>query len=298
MNDRQLRYAHAVWKERSFSRAAGKLRVSQPSLSDQVRLLEEELGFALFYRNARGVESSVKGRTFLEAAGQIVQGMTSLSDLASELRGKPGPRIRVGLHSGLAQSMVPRLTHVLSGVGHRVHLEVITATNRRIQRLLHQERLDFAFLFEGEVKGSGDKLSWEKVAQSEVVVLLPNKHPLAKRRDGVELSDVGRGPLIVNEPSVGYGLIIQELLTERNLTPDIVADCDDIESVKYMVLSGAGMALVPRIVARDEVVRGLMSAVPIKPGQAVAIHAIHRPNSLSPRLEQYLKQLIQEFGKK
>jgi DNA-binding transcriptional LysR family regulator len=149
LNDRQLRYANAVWKERSFSRAAEKLHVSQPSLSDQVRQLEEELGFALFYRNARGVEPSINGLTFLEAAEAVVRGMMGLTELAGELRGKPGLKIRIGLNSGLAQSMIPRISQALSRVGRRIRFEVITATSRRVQRLLHQQRLDVGFLFAG-----------------------------------------------------------------------------------------------------------------------------------------------------
>ena len=78
MNDRQLRYAHAVWRERSFSRAAVKMSVSQPTLSGQIRLLEEELGFSLFYRNSRGVEASASGQDFLESAENVVNGFVAL----------------------------------------------------------------------------------------------------------------------------------------------------------------------------------------------------------------------------
>jgi len=296
MNDRQLRYAHAVWKERSFSRAAEKLHVSQPSLSDQVRQLEDKLGFALFYRNARGVEPSINGQTFLEAAEQVVRSLVALSELADELRGKPGLKIRIGLNSGLAQSMMPRITHALSRPGRRIRFEVVTATSRRIQRLLHQERLDVGFLFEGEVKGSAYKLSWQDVAQSEIVVLVPNDHPLAKRSAGVALNELGRGPLIINEPRLGYGEAVLASFAEHDLSPEIIADCDDIESLKYMVLSGAGMALVPRIVAHHEIAQGSMSAVPIEPGQAVAIRSVRRPEPLSERLEQCLEHLAREFG--
>jgi DNA-binding transcriptional LysR family regulator len=295
MNDRQLRYAHAVWKERSFSRAAEKLRVSQPSLSDQVRQLEDELGFTLFYRNARGVEPSINGQTFLEAAEQIVRSMVSLSELADELRGKPGLKIRIGLNSGLAQAMMPRITHALSRPGRRIRFEVVTATSRRIQRLLHQERLDVGFLFEGEIKGSAYKLLWQDVAQSEMVVLLPNDHLLAKRQNGIEVTELGRGPLIISEPRLGYGEAVLATFAEHNLSPEIIADCDDIESLKYMVLSGTGLALVPRIVAHDELTQGMLSAVPITPRQTVAIRSVRRPDPLSARLEQCLEQLAKEF---
>ncbi len=64
MNDRQLRYAHAVWHERSFSRAAVKMGVSQPTLSGQIRLLEEELGFSLFIATAAASRRAPMVRRF------------------------------------------------------------------------------------------------------------------------------------------------------------------------------------------------------------------------------------------
>jgi LysR family transcriptional regulator, nitrogen assimilation regulatory protein len=295
LNDRQLRYANAVWKERSFSRAAEKLHVSQPSLSDQVRQLEEELGFALFYRNARGVEPSINGLSFLEAAEAVVRGMASLTELAGELRGKPGLKIRIGLNSGLAQSMIPRISQALSRVGRRIRFEVITATSRRVQRLLHQQRLDVGFLFAGEIKGSAYKLSWRSVAQSDIVILVPNEHPLAGRADGVDARELGSGPLILNEPRVGYGEAVMAVFAEQGLSPEIIADCDDIESLKYMVLSGTGVAVVPRIVAQRELDQGLIAAVPFIPRQSVDIHFTRRPDPLSARLEQCLEQLYREI---
>src|ERR1700743_1513210 len=109
MNDRQLRYAIAVWRERSFSRAAEKLGVSQPSLSEQVRLLEDELGFSLFDSSSRGVEASINGRTFRQNADYVVIGMSALKDLARELRGSLGSTLRIGICSGIAHAMVPQI---------------------------------------------------------------------------------------------------------------------------------------------------------------------------------------------
>lgn len=295
MNDRQLRYANAVWKERSFSRAAEKLHVSQPSLSEQVRQLEEELGFALFYRNAHGVAPSINGRTFLEAAEAVVCGIAGLSDLADELRGTPGLKIRVGLDSGLTQFLLPQISQALRAVGRRIRFEVITATSRRVQRFLHQRRLDIGFLFAGEISGSVYKLSWRSLATSDIVVLLPKNHPLITCADGVSATELARNPLIINEPRVGHGEAVLREFTAQGLTPDIVADCDDIESVKYLVLSGVGMAIVPRIVAGREIEQGQIAAVPFIPRHSVDIHFVRRPDQLPLQLEQCLERLLHEL---
>ena len=72
MDFRQLRYALAVSKERSFTQAAKRLNISQSAVSEQVKLLEEEIGFELFRRTSRGIESTERGRTFLYESERVV----------------------------------------------------------------------------------------------------------------------------------------------------------------------------------------------------------------------------------
>ena len=295
MNDRQLRYAHAVWHERSFSRAAVKMGVSQPTLSGQIRLLEEELGFSLFYRNSRGVESSANGQAFLESAEKIVNGFSALKDFARELRGKPGATIRIGINAGLAQAMMPRIVRVLSRSNVKIRPDIITATTRRIHRLVHQQRLDIGLVLEGEIKTSADKLIWQHIAASEIVLLVPPTHPMAKRREPLELAELARLPLIVNEPRIGYGRSVLAAFSEHDLMPEIVADCDDLESLKYMVVSGGGIALAPRIVAEREIARGLLSAVPINPRQPVSVQLLRREEPLPPRLERFRNHFVKDL---
>lgn len=296
MNDRQLRYAHAIWNERSFSRAAAKMGVSQPSLSEQIRLLEEELGFSLFYRNSRGVEPSANGLAFLETAAGVVSGMSALKELARELKGKPGATVRIGVNSGLAQAMLPRVARTLATSNVKARWELVTATTRRVLRLVHQERLDLGIVFEGEVKPASDKLLRANLAETEITLLTAPTHPLARRRDALPLAELARLPLVVNEPRIGYGRVMLDRLGEAGAAAEIVGDCDDLESLKYMVMAGAGVALAPRIIAEDEITRGTLRAVPVEGRPRVAIQLVWRPEPLAPRIERVRALLAKELG--
>jgi DNA-binding transcriptional LysR family regulator len=295
MNDRQLRYAHAVWHERSFSRAAVKMGVSQPTLSGQIKLLEEELGFSLFYRNSRGVESSANGQAFLESAENVVNGLSALKDFARELRGKPGATIRIGINTGLAQTMMPQIVRVLARGNAKIRPDIFTGTTRRIHRLVHQQRLDMGLVLEGETKTSTDRLIGEHIAASDIVLLVPPTHPMAKRREPLELPELCRLPLIVNEPRIGYGRRILATFAEHGLVPETMADCDDLESLKYMVMSGGGIALVPRIIAERELARGLLCAVTINPRQSVSVQLLRREDPLPPRLERFRNHFVKDL---
>ena len=82
MDFRQIRYALSVAKERSFTGAAKRLNISQSAVSEQVHLLEQEIGFSLFRRTPRGIELTERGRTFLYEAERVVGDVLSLSDTA------------------------------------------------------------------------------------------------------------------------------------------------------------------------------------------------------------------------
>jgi DNA-binding transcriptional LysR family regulator len=265
-------------------------------LSGQIRLLEDELGFSLFYRNSRGVEASANGQAFLEAAESLVNGLSALKDFARELRGKPGTAIRIGVHSGLVQSMVPRIVRALSRSGVKIRPDIVTATARRIHRLVHQRRLDIGLVIEGDAKDVPDKLIWDQLASSEVALLVPPTHPLAKRREPLPLGEICGLPLIVNEPRMGYGRALLAAFADRNLAPDIVADCDDLESLKSMIAAGGGIALMPRIAAEREIARGLLSAVPLDPPQTVSIQLLRSQDLLPPRLERFRGQFVKEIA--
>ena len=104
---RQLRYALAVWREGTFVKAAEKVHISQPAISEQVSQLEAAIGFELFRRTGHGVEVTDLGRTFLLEAEEVYLGMLQLSDTANQLRGAQGGMFSIGLSSGVTPFLVP-----------------------------------------------------------------------------------------------------------------------------------------------------------------------------------------------
>jgi len=291
MNDRQLRYALTVWRERSFSKAAPKLNVSQPAISDQIRLLEEELGFELFRRTGRGVEATYVGRTFLQHAERAVAGMIGLSDTARQLRGE-GPRgsFSIGFSSGVASEMVPRVMAALSLALPRVRLEVITATTRRIHRFVLERRLDAGIAIDSDPRSIPQELTAEPIGRSEAALAVPVGHPLS-RRAAVSLADLKDEPLIMNEPDIGYGQFLQALLAEDGVLPTIVARVDDVETIKPMVAAGIGLAILPRGALAGEAALKRLRVVALKPRREVPVTLVRHPGTLSPAAASCLELL-------
>src|SRR4029078_9274647 len=147
---RQLRYALSVAKERSFTRAATRLNVSQSAVSEQVSLLENEIGFPLFRRTSRGIELTERGRTFLYDAERVIGDVLSLSDTARRLRGAPSDTLTLGMGAGMAQIFVPRLFRDLAEKLPAVRLEILTAPTKNIFNDLHEERVDARIAIESD----------------------------------------------------------------------------------------------------------------------------------------------------
>ncbi len=235
MNDRQLRYALTVWREESFSKAAEKLNVSQPSISDQVRRLEAELGFTLFNRTGRGVRATHNGLRFLQRASQVVDGLLDLSDIARTLRGGPPISFAIGFSSSVARAVVPQVMAALTPLLAQVRIETITAPTRRVLRFVAEERLDAGIAIEADALPAN--VICERFGSVNIVLLVPPGHRFAGANGPVDLTDIANEPLIAH----------------------------DAETIKLMVAAGAGISLLPGSCAEAETASGQLVAVPVRP---------------------------------
>jgi DNA-binding transcriptional LysR family regulator len=294
MNERQLRYACGVWRERSFSRAAEKLHVSQPSLSDQVRLLEEEIGFPVFYRGARGIEPSVNGLTFLEHAEQVLEKMNRLEALGRRLRGQEQEQIRVGFNTGIADRFLPRVAEVVAGQSAKFRLEVATSTNRRLQRMIYQDKLDVGFLLGAQMENWAQKLKVESTLPSDIVLIVPPGHTLAQADTPPSIQAIALYPLVVSETELGSGRAVMALFKDAAIEPGVVADCDNVESVKAMVVAGLGVALLPRLCVEREVADGKLVARALEKPCAIAVQLVRSTRPLLPAIESCIAALVQQ----
>jgi DNA-binding transcriptional LysR family regulator len=288
---RQLRYALAVWRERSFIRAAERLHVSQPAISGQVRQLETDIGFALFRRTGQGVETTEIGRTFLMQAEDVYFGAIRLSDTARQLGGGPAGGFATGISSGIAQSVVPILIGVIKQAKPLVRLEVTTTTTRRINQLLVDERLDIGITVEVNPRALPPGLTCTPVASDEMVVILPPGHRLQRRRRPVHLKELVDEPLIMNELAVGYGELVLSMFADQSMRPNIAAISDNVETIKAMVRAGGGIAIVPKLCVASDISLGAANTVPLVSRRRIEIMLVRRDGEMSPTAEKNIAMI-------
>ena len=291
MDFRQLRYALSVSKERSFTGAAKRLNISQSAVSEQVKLLEEEIGFELFHRTSRGIESTDRGRTFLYESERVMGDLLSLTDTARRLRGALSDTLMIGMGSGMAQIFIPRMFADLKRDLPGVRLEIMTAPTKNIFNELHEERIDAGIAIESNPDRLPAGLIFDRLVDAEMALITHPKHALARSKQPIDIGRLVAEPFIMSELTVGYGQVVSSLFTDLGIRPNILAVVDNIETMKMIVQAEGGIAIVPRACAENEVALGLLKALAIAPARNVSLSLFRRHEPLSRRKETALLKL-------
>jgi DNA-binding transcriptional LysR family regulator len=126
-----------------------------------------------------------------------------------------------------------------------------------------------------------EELVRERVATSELALVLPRNHSLS-RRAAIALPELRDERFIMNEPDIGYGQFVQGLFADAGVLPNIVARADNVETIKLMIAAGIGIAILPRGAVDNEVTLKRLRALPLKPRREVPITLVRHPAALAP----------------
>ncbi|MFK3703784.1 LysR family transcriptional regulator [Raoultella sp. BIGb0138] len=241
---RHLRYFIAVAEELHFGRAAARLNISQPPLSQQIQILEQQIGARLFARTNRSVSLTAAGRQFLADSRQILTQVEDAAARAGRLHhGETGE-----LHIGFTSSapFIKAVSDTLSTFRRRypdVHIQT-RETNTREQIVpLNEGALDLGLMRNTQLP---ETLVWERVLREPLLAMVPSDHPLA-RQQAVSLLELAREPFVFFDPHVGTGLYddILGLMRRYGLTPMIAQEVGEAMTIIGLVASGLGVSILP-----------------------------------------------------
>lgn len=251
---KQLRYFIAVAEERSFTRAAIKMHISQPPLSQRIKELEKDVGAKLFDRSTREVELTAAGSVFLDDARQLVAQLDrSVQTVRRISQGQIG-RLVLGFVPSAANGVLPPLLKAFRQRYPDVTLALNELSPSEQVERLRTGRLDAAIFYLPphllSPFGYAD-LASEVISDEPLVVIFPEGHPLTARSH-VDLAALAKEPFVLIAAHRGSGLrdLILEECRKANFTPDIAQEAALIQTVGGLVASGVGVALVPASLRR------------------------------------------------
>ncbi len=250
MNLRQFEYALAVAEEGSMTAAADRLRVTQPSLSQQIGALEKHLGVQLFTRTPAGVVVTVAGRAFLAEASIATTASRRAVTAARAADGELAGELIIAVHMGLGARQLPqalgelRLRH--PGLQVTMHEEPDPA---HMERLLRQGALDMVLVH--RVPPACNGFDVHRLGEEAYVALLPKGHPLLKSGSALRLQDlVSQGWIRFRHSSL-LDEYLARLLADANLSPQTVARASQISTAVQLVAHGLGVTVVPASAVPD-----------------------------------------------
>jgi DNA-binding transcriptional LysR family regulator len=250
MELRHLRYFVTVAHEGHITRAAEKLRMQQPPLSQQIRALEREVDAQLFLRHPRGVTLTDAGRSFLvEAEAILAQAEHAKIRARRTARGEVG-RIAVGFTTSAPfHPLVARAIREFRERRPDVSFVLEESSSADMVSGLRDERLDVAFIRSGLVDPAG--ITVHPLLQEDMVAAFPAGHRLA-RRPRLSLKDLADETFILYRRPDGRGLydVIIAACSEAGFSPHVGQEAPRIVSTLNLVAAGLGITIVPASLSR------------------------------------------------
>lgn len=241
---RHLRYFIAVAEELNFSRAAERLHMAQPPLSQQIQDLETKIGLQLFERKKRPLRLTPAGEVFLEEV-RLVFAQVERAIIAAHRasRGEIG-RLIVGANSAIANSILPEILRTFRSRFGDVDLVLRELTSKEQAQALYERQIDVGFDRLPTSNQYDNTLNYLPILQEPLIIALPENHPLASYSQ-IPLNALANEPFVLPAPELVpfYSQIIN-LCQQAGFFPKVVQEATWMITVLSLVAGGVGVALV------------------------------------------------------
>jgi LysR family hydrogen peroxide-inducible transcriptional activator len=290
MNLRDLRYFVALADLQHFGRAASACFVSQPTLSTQIRKLEDELGVALVERAPRKVMLTPAGREIAERARRIVSDVEQMKEAARRSQDPEAGTVRLGIFPTLGPYLLPHVVPRIRARFPKLELLLVEEKSDVLLARLREGRLDAGLL---ALPVHDEQLHAEFLFEEPFLLAVPEQHPLASR-DSLTLKDLADQRLLLLEDGHclrGHALDVCQLAGSGEKTG---FQATSLETLRQMVAANVGVTLLPTLAVKPPVARSdnirLLAFDDAQPSRRIAM--VWRRSSA---MAGFLQQLAEEF---
>ena len=236
---RQMRVFAAVARHLSFTRAAQELHLTQPAVSQQVNLLEEEVGMPLFEHQGRRIRLAPAGMELLRYATQVTELLREAGEALAALRGLKTGVLKLGAVS-TAKYFAPTLLSAFTPQYPQVTIKFTVANREEIVKLLGANELDLVIM--GRPPRELDTTA-EPFARHPFVIIAAAGHPLT-RRHRIPLKSLARESFIIREQGSGTRASMEHVFRERGVTFRASMEVSSNETIKQAVMAGMGLSFI------------------------------------------------------
>ncbi len=286
MELRHLRYFLAVADELHFGRAAVRLHIAQPPLSQQIRQLERELGFDLFLRTRRRVRLTDAGRVFRDEVRPLFERLGQAAVAAQRVaRGESGG-LAVGFVASATYALLPRLYRRFRERHPDVALTLSEMSTAEQVEALRAGRIHLGL---ARPPVGDETLAAEALADEPLAVALPARHPLAAQR-ALPLRALAQEPFVLfpRQPRPGWIDVVQDACRSAGFRPAVAQEVLELSTAVTLVAAGIGVTLVPSS-AQALRLAGVAYRDLRSPAPVTRLLALYRADEPRPVVQRFLE---------
>lgn len=284
----QLQYFLEVCRTRNFTRAAERLNLAQPALSEQIRRLETELGARLFDRGRRESVPTAAGMVLEERAKLLLEQAESAARAVSDLEGLRAGRVVVGAIPSVSACLLPGVVGRFRSEYPLVELVLVEGTSVEVAEGVESGRNDLGLV---QLPVPMEALRSEAVLEEDFLVLVSTGHRFASRKS-VAIEDLGGEPFVFYKGRARDSAL--EACRAAGFSPRVACETGELDTLRSLVGAGLGVALIPRLAAE----RGAQGCVSLRvsgeaPRRKLAL-VWHRKRTQSPA-SQVFREMLREL---
>jgi DNA-binding transcriptional LysR family regulator len=294
MQLRQLEMFVAAAERSSITDAAEFLMVAQPSVSAQLRSLEDELGYPVFDRLPRGVRLTDVGRAVLPHARQILRQVSEIREAVDALAGLQRGQLVVGTMPSVIAHLIPTAIKAFRQRYPAVELRVVESRASSVVEDVVGHRLDLGVVTDAE---PDPLIDITPLLSEELFVILPVDDPLAQREE-LNLAELKDRPFVVLEHGFSLRSVLWDACREAGFSPRIAQEMSSVQAIKGLVEIGMGVSLAPRSAVEGEERLGILRALPLDSHPCRQLQIVARKGAYLSRSAQAFVSICLEEARR
>ncbi len=259
MTTKELLYVKTVADEHNISKAAKKLFMAQPSLSQSIQRIEESIGMPLFHRTTTGLTLTFAGERYYHMAVQVLKMYEDFQLEISDINNLKTGRIHIGITNHLGTLVLPRVLPAYKNICPHVEITIHEENTAALEQQLLAGKLDFAVMHAPPEKSSLSALRYELLSRDPFILVLSPEHPLLQKavfQEGypypvLDLKLLAREPFLMLHQTQRIRQITDEVLLRAGISrPQTVLTLRSFETAQLLAARGMGVMLVPEQYSR------------------------------------------------
>jgi len=260
INLNQLRAFYQAAKCQNVSVAAKNLFVSQPAVTAQIKLFEENCGLKLFKKKGRNLFLTDEGKTLFNYARKIFEYERKIEDAVEQMKELKKGSLRLGSARTYARYFMPFLLTGFREAYPHIKIHFDEGSSMEMIHSLIDLKNEVVIIAKAD---DHPNIAFIPFSREELVLILPPNHHLANK-DSIRLAQIAEVPIIMKDPGSGTRKLVDELFEKYNCTPNILMETGDAEIIKLLVQHGEGLSFLVKEAVAVELQEKKLVTVPLK----------------------------------